>query len=238
MPLIHGKSKKSFSENVATEMEHGKPQNQALAIAYSTMRKAGHKMSDGGMCEKCGGGSCKYSSGGEVTLGEKGIKSFMEKGEFDVGSSDKIPSKLRGIDEDEMYSRGGMVKKDTDQSKGVHKPMNTMHPEMSKAGYLAREHSDVMSPVGPNARETFLRGAKEEHKEKLNELKSMPKPKLEGLSDGGEVDADGDYDGDQDSDMDTGLMDQCCEELLQAIESKNKKEILESLKAIILSVKG
>jgi hypothetical protein len=35
MPLKKGKSKKAFSENVATEMKAGKPQKQALAIAFS-----------------------------------------------------------------------------------------------------------------------------------------------------------------------------------------------------------
>jgi len=38
MPLKPGKSKKVISDNIKTEMEHGKPQKQAVAIA---MRKAG-----------------------------------------------------------------------------------------------------------------------------------------------------------------------------------------------------
>jgi ribosomal protein L20A (L18A) len=43
MPLIKGKaakSRKGFSENVKREMEAGKPQKQAVAIAYS---EAGEK---------------------------------------------------------------------------------------------------------------------------------------------------------------------------------------------------
>ena len=40
MPLKKSKSKKAFSENVATEMNAGKPQKQALAIAYSVKRNA------------------------------------------------------------------------------------------------------------------------------------------------------------------------------------------------------
>jgi len=42
MPLIKGqkaKSKSGFSTNVKREMEAGKPQNQAVAIAYSVARK-------------------------------------------------------------------------------------------------------------------------------------------------------------------------------------------------------
>lgn len=38
MPLKRGSSKKVISQNIRTEMRHGKPQNQAVAIA---MRKAG-----------------------------------------------------------------------------------------------------------------------------------------------------------------------------------------------------
>jgi hypothetical protein len=43
MPLVKGaaaKSKKGFSENVKREMEAGKPQKQAVAIAYSEARGA------------------------------------------------------------------------------------------------------------------------------------------------------------------------------------------------------
>ncbi len=39
MPLKKGKSKKAFSENVEIEMNHGKPQKQAVAIAYAQKRK-------------------------------------------------------------------------------------------------------------------------------------------------------------------------------------------------------
>lgn len=43
MPLVKGKAaktKKGFSENIRREMEAGKPQKQAVAIAYS---EAGEK---------------------------------------------------------------------------------------------------------------------------------------------------------------------------------------------------
>jgi hypothetical protein len=46
MPLIKSKSKAAFSKNVAAEVNAGKPQKQAVAIAYATKRAA--KKADGG----------------------------------------------------------------------------------------------------------------------------------------------------------------------------------------------
>jgi len=43
MPLKEGSSKSEISENIRTEMHHGKPQKQAIAIA---MRKAGKSKED------------------------------------------------------------------------------------------------------------------------------------------------------------------------------------------------
>jgi hypothetical protein len=40
MPLIKSKSKKAISENIRTEMNAGKPQKQAVAIALSVADKA------------------------------------------------------------------------------------------------------------------------------------------------------------------------------------------------------
>jgi hypothetical protein len=43
MPLVKSKSKKAFGENIAKEREAGKPEKQAVAIAYSIKRDAENK---------------------------------------------------------------------------------------------------------------------------------------------------------------------------------------------------
>lgn len=43
MPLVKGKSKKSISKNIKTEIKAGKKPSQAAAIAYSIARKSKKK---------------------------------------------------------------------------------------------------------------------------------------------------------------------------------------------------
>jgi len=40
MPLVKGKSRKAMSQNIKTEIAAGKPQKQAVAIAYSVAGKS------------------------------------------------------------------------------------------------------------------------------------------------------------------------------------------------------
>lgn len=47
MPLKKSTSKKAFTENVRAEIAAGKPQKQAVAIAYATKRAAAKKQSKG-----------------------------------------------------------------------------------------------------------------------------------------------------------------------------------------------
>lgn len=47
MPLVKGKSKKSISKNIRTEMASGKKQSQAVAIALSIADKVKSKSKTG-----------------------------------------------------------------------------------------------------------------------------------------------------------------------------------------------
>jgi hypothetical protein len=43
MPLVKSTSKEAFRKNVKAEVASGKPQKQAVAIAYSVQREAAQK---------------------------------------------------------------------------------------------------------------------------------------------------------------------------------------------------
>jgi len=43
MPLVKSTSKNAFRKNIKAEMNAGKPQKQAVAIAYSVKRQAAKK---------------------------------------------------------------------------------------------------------------------------------------------------------------------------------------------------
>lgn len=43
MPLVKSASKEAFSQNIKQEIKAGKPQKQAVAIAYDIKRKASTK---------------------------------------------------------------------------------------------------------------------------------------------------------------------------------------------------
>jgi hypothetical protein len=46
MPLIKSGSKKNIGKNIKTEMAHGKPRDQAVAIALDVARKHGANIPD------------------------------------------------------------------------------------------------------------------------------------------------------------------------------------------------
>jgi hypothetical protein len=43
MPLVKSASKNAFRKNIKAEMQSGKPQKQAVAIAYAVKRKSAPK---------------------------------------------------------------------------------------------------------------------------------------------------------------------------------------------------
>lgn len=60
MPLIKSKSEKAFKTNIKREIAAGKPQKQAVAIAYNVQRSA----------KKADGGSSRVNEAGNYTKPE------------------------------------------------------------------------------------------------------------------------------------------------------------------------
>jgi hypothetical protein len=90
--LIKGKSKKSFSKNVETEEDAGKPQKQSLAIAYSMAKKAKAK---------------KMFGGGEVTVDNSTSDKEDKDGKRMIAIPDNHPDSTDSIDDE--YAEGGEV---------------------------------------------------------------------------------------------------------------------------------
>lgn len=133
MPLIQDKSKEAFSKNMGKEMDAGKSQKQALAIAYAIKRKKGgmddtphmamggmshiadkirikriQKMSKGGEVgeypvEK----DSEYAEGGEVDNGIDDMDGGMEAMEHYGESADDLLS--QDVDEDPKVKRRSML---------------------------------------------------------------------------------------------------------------------------------
>lgn len=231
----------------------------SLTAAYSKMRKSGHKMASGGMCEKCSG-PCMYDDGGQVK-------------DSNPSMSDKNPSMASSptpkIDPDKAKAfMSGFSKPhlaDGGEVKGVHNPSYSRETDQgqSEAGDATRQaHSKGQGSV---FRKGLMDRVKAEHHKVLGEMKSMPNPKLKGLSEGGKVysvgpmkdmrqpsmksqeayseggpvenESDMDKDMSPDMDSDSEMHEGVAKEMMDSMKKGDHKGMLESLKALIMSMK-
>lgn len=63
MPLVKSASKEAFRKNVKAEMAAGKPQKQAVAIAYSTQRAASSTQRAASGTQRAASGTQRAASG-------------------------------------------------------------------------------------------------------------------------------------------------------------------------------
>lgn len=111
MPLLKSKSPKAFSKNIETEMHHGKPQPQAIAIAYSMKRKAAKKAS-GGTIE---------SGDSTMNMADGGMAHCAHGGPMECSMG--------------CYDEGGMIKEDSSHQSEAHEE-DMIHRAMAK--YLSQ----------------------------------------------------------------------------------------------------
>lgn len=121
MPLKHGSSKATFSSNVRAEMHAGKPQKQAVAIAYKEAGEKPMKHAYGGRsCMACGGVVCKLGYDHlrdqveKERLGGDGIEKGMEGhglGRMAMGGAVKADDAGKAFDPaNDMGIKKGMMK--------------------------------------------------------------------------------------------------------------------------------
>lgn len=160
MPLVKGKSQKSFVKNLKTEMEAGKPQKQSLAIAYAMKRKAEKKkMAEGGKVDQ---DEMKFPDPGPMTdyvsqpedkknFPTRAImteaKKKADEAHYDDGGPVLDPAKLASA-EDSMrkafhYADGGQI---TDNYQSPDYTLKAlMDPDNQKSGFMTHE-GDVKRP--------------------------------------------------------------------------------------------
>jgi len=104
MPLIKGKSEKAFKQNIKAEIAAGKPQKQAVAIAYDVQRRAQSKKDGGNVSLAIGRGE-KLPAERGAGLTQKG----REKYNRETGSNLKAPQPQGGARRDSFCARMGPV---------------------------------------------------------------------------------------------------------------------------------
>lgn len=153
MPLIKGKSKQAFEHNIKAEMAAGKPQDQALAIAYDVKRRAARKkMAKGGMPKEA------HQGGIDEVIPDKGWGKIIimkaEGGEVEqhnpIKDMPKMKSKKlnqRPIKHPKMVSQGIYKTKLEEEMMAHGGDVSPSHDEgESKAHELNEERPDRQGP--------------------------------------------------------------------------------------------
>jgi len=80
MPLLKSKSKEAFSKNVSAEVKAGKPQKQAVAIAYSVKNAVGKK--SGGLWDNIHAKQKRIAAGSGERMRKPGSKGAPTAADF------------------------------------------------------------------------------------------------------------------------------------------------------------
>ena len=94
MPLLKSKSKEAFSKNVSAEVKTGKPQKQAVAIAYSVKNAVGKK--SGGLWDNIHAKQKRIAAGSGERMRKPGSKGAPTAQAFrESAKTAKKPKKVK-----------------------------------------------------------------------------------------------------------------------------------------------
>jgi hypothetical protein len=159
MPLIKSKSKEAFGKNVAAEIKAGKPQKQAVAIAYATKRAA--KKDGGGLYAnihakreriKAGSGEHMRKAGSKGAPSAQDFKDAAKtakksggKVSLSVGRGEKLP-----ISQGAGLTAKGRAKANRETGSNLKAP--APHPKTEKEEGRKKSFCARMSGVVKNAK--------------------------------------------------------------------------------------
>jgi len=141
MPLSQGKSEKSFSKNVSTEMHAGKPQKQALAIAYAVKRRmAGKKMAKGGEIPE-EDHAREHDPIGQAEPSANPMLHPEEPGDLTMTS--ELADEAISPEEQKMFAKGGPA-----ELAEHHRKMADHYASMARGGYVAPAEKEPSESLG------------------------------------------------------------------------------------------
>lgn len=200
MPLFQGKSKKSFSKNVETEMDAGKPQAQSLAIAYNIKRKNSgkKKMAYGGKAEATG--EPAYPPIKAIIGPSK--DEYMSNHATDGGNPPRSTSDEDPAEDEYMadhFAYGGKAEATGEPAVPARKADDKRFPEdeymstdkWSKGAAPARKPDDMRPPKDEYMADHFAEGGEAEgHYGSVSDAIMAKKRRAKMMADGGQVQID------------------------------------------------
>lgn len=133
MPLIKSKSDKAFKANIKAEIKAGKPQKQAVAIAYAVKRKAP---------KKAGGGAMDYDSDIDYyrSIGDpRGVMHDVEYEPHEYKAKTYVKAKRQKMAEQELKKRGKAEEAKKLQTRRVKRTADEFYRDATRAFEAAGE---------------------------------------------------------------------------------------------------
>jgi len=142
MPLIKSKSDKAFKSNIKAEINAGKPQKQAVAIAYATKRAA--KKASGGDVRPESYSPHSFDSDVDYYASLKKRPTPRMRSPEPMGASDMDDPQGRRLREEQArMAKQKPMSKDEKMNflKGVREGMEKMHQKKAKGGKVKKTNS-------------------------------------------------------------------------------------------------